>query len=31
MQEILRDEFDDPEFLAFAIENYKPYTRVVKK
>jgi len=22
MQEILRDEFDDPEFLAFAIENY---------
>ncbi len=22
MQEILRDEFDDPEFLEFAIENY---------
>ncbi len=22
MQEILRDEFDDEEFLAFAIENY---------
>ena len=22
MQEILRDEIDDPEFLAFAIENY---------
>jgi hypothetical protein len=22
MQEILRDEFDDPEFLEFAIENH---------
>jgi len=22
MQEILRDEFDDEEFLEFAIENY---------
>ncbi len=22
MQEILSDEFDDPEFLEFAIENY---------
>ncbi len=22
MQEILRDEIDDPEFLEFAVENY---------